>query len=156
MSVTAARGNMYPWVSHLHSHLRGACPHACEYCYVKHTTAGRCGHYSGPLRLAEKELAVRYDTPRMQREAKARGLHPTIFLEPMYDLFAEDVPHTHIDQILAHAMRYRDTARFVLQTKNPKRVMRYGTMLQQLPCLVGVTVESDEWREQMGKAPAPL
>lgn len=35
MGLTKAKGNMYPWVTHLWNPISGPCPHACTYCYVK-------------------------------------------------------------------------------------------------------------------------
>jgi hypothetical protein len=34
MPLKKSEGNMYPWVTHTHSHLAGACPHECK-CYVQ-------------------------------------------------------------------------------------------------------------------------
>ena len=34
MGLKKTKGNMYPWVTHTHSHLGGECPHRCVYCYV--------------------------------------------------------------------------------------------------------------------------
>jgi DNA repair photolyase len=51
MGIVKAKGNMYPWVTHMHSHLRGACSHACPYCYVQAIIGRRFGGtaHTGPL-----------------------------------------------------------------------------------------------------------
>lgn len=142
MGLNKAKGNMYDWVTHVHTHLRGACPHRCGYCYVQHGPGARTGHYAGPLRLAEKELEVRY------------GRGKVIFLEHCSDLFAEDVPALWVEQVLCHARMYPANS-YVLQTKNPARVLEH---LKSLPPLVtvGTTLESDLWHAgAMGNASHP-
>jgi len=79
MSLKKSNGNMYPWVTHTHSHLGGECPHACTYCYVDNPRFGRPAKYTGPIRLLEDEFKVNYGTGR------------TIFVENCNDLFAAAV-----------------------------------------------------------------
>lgn len=43
MALTKSKGNMYPWVTHTHTHLRGECPHGCRYCYVQAMERGPYG-----------------------------------------------------------------------------------------------------------------
>jgi ribosomal protein L37AE/L43A len=55
MGIVKAKGNMYPWVTHMHSHLRGACSHACPYC--KEQTMGsntQQNEVNGGTPLAER------------------------------------------------------------------------------------------------------
>jgi DNA repair photolyase len=145
MSVKKAVGNMYPWVSHTHNHLRGECPHGCRYCYVQ-TMARRfrSGHYyAEPLRLAEKELRCSYDTPAIRRYAQERGFErPAVFVEHCNDLFANGVPSEWIYRVLEHCQKHEDEVEFVFQSKNPSRMIHFCYWLPER-CMVGITVETD-------------
>jgi len=132
MPLTKSKGNMYPWVTHTHSHLAGKCSHECSYCYVQ-AMAGRfpvmAERYSGPVRLIESELAVKYGQGR------------TIFIEHMNDLFAKDVPDGFIGEIRRHCFNYPLNT-YVFQSKNPKRMMECS---EELPSgsILGTTIESN-------------
>lgn len=108
MGLNKATGDMYSWVTHTHTHLRGACPHACDYCYARKGRAQR--FYKGPLRLEAKELNVGYGS----RDHAPK----TIFIEHMSDLFAIGVKFEWIDAILAHCKTVPENT-YVFQTKNP-------------------------------------
>lgn len=142
MPLQKRNGNMYEWVTHTHAHLRGACPHACPYCYVQAIDArfNRTDH-QGPPRLVETELSVDYGTGK------------TIFIEHTNDLFADAISRQHIEAILAHCRRFKDNT-YVLQTKNTDRML---DMIDSLPIfdrvIVGTTIESD--MIAVGNAPAP-
>ncbi len=144
MSLKKSAGNMYPWVTHTHSHLAGACPHACSYCYVQ-AMARRFPEmkkrYSGPVRLIEEEFSVPYGEGR------------TIFIEHLNDLFAASVPAEFIDRVLAHCRAWPQTT-FVFQTKNPDR---YFEFLDRIPAgsILGTTIETNVRlpREIKGRAP---
>lgn len=108
MSLNKSKGNMYPWVTHTHSHLGGECSHKCTYCYVNDPVRGRPAKYQGQLRLIEKELTVKY------------GSGKTLFVEHCNDLLATDVPDEFIRKILNHCWDWPDNI-YVWQTKNPER-----------------------------------
>jgi len=146
MPLKKAKGNMYQgWVTHTHSHLVGACPHACSYCYVQ-AMARRFPNLaeraSGPVTLLYSELFVPY------------GHGKTIFVEHLNDLFAEAVPSAFIREILAHCHRCpRNT--YVLQTKNP---CRYAEFRQMIPAnsILGTTIETNRhYGTIMAKSPTP-
>ena len=145
MPLTKAKGNMYPWVTHTHSHLGGECPHKCSYCYVQAIAKRfKQDRYQGPLRFVEKELAVNYGSGR------------TIFVEHCNDLWANETPPGWIKQVLAHCSDYPDNL-YVFQTKNPGR---YNAWLPLMPPrrLLGCTIETTDWRRLDGvsEAPSPL
>lgn len=131
MGLKRAAGNMYPWVTHTHSHLAGTCPHECGYCYVQAMERRfGTGKFAGPVRLDERELAVNY------------GSGKVIFVEHLNDLFAEAVPDEWIRRILAHCVEFGGNANcYVFQTKNPVRVLDW---LRAFPCriMIGTTLES--------------
>ncbi len=146
MSLKKSAGNMYPWVTHTHSHLRGGCPHRCGYCYVQAMERKFSGgHYTGPLRLEEKEFKVNY------------GVDRTIFIEHCNDLFADDIPGDWIRRILAHCAEWHQN-NYVLQTKNVGRLVQLlanRAVRWPLKFMVGTTIESNRWHDVMGKAPTP-
>ena len=143
MPLSKVKGNMYQgWVTHCHSHLRGACPHGCSYCYVKAIDKrfGRSNH-AGPVRLDEKELAVNYGTGK------------TIFIEHTNDLFAVGVPDEFIVKILRHCRAWKNY--YVFQTKNPSRVTQF---YDELPHhnYIGTTIETNRYYPKiMGRSPLP-
>ncbi len=129
MPLTKARGNMYEWVTDNHTHLRGACDHKCHYCYVASTTAGRTGHYQGPMRLAEHEFKVNY------------GSGKTIFLEYMSDIGAPGVSWEWLCRIIHHAGVWPDNS-YVIQTKNPLVIIDAARMLPPKN-IIGTTIETN-------------
>jgi len=144
MALTKSKGNMYSWVTHTHTHLGGACSHACIYCYVQ-AMAQRFpamkAKYSGPVRLIEKELDVDY------------GSGKTIFIDHLNDLFAEDVSVADIHWVLGHTYDYPDNT-YVFQTKNPENVLPF---LDCLPphCMIGTTIETNRIYPDISTAPTP-
>ena len=55
MPLTKAKGNMYDWCTHTHTHLGGLCPHRCVYCST--SAIGRrfkFSRYTGLLYLVAK------------------------------------------------------------------------------------------------------
>ena len=90
LNKVKAGSNMYQgWITHCHSHLGGACPFHCSYCYVASGRTKNHPRYNGPIRLIERELAIIY------------GSDKTIFIEHCSDLFAEAIPLEFIERIMA-------------------------------------------------------
>lgn len=142
MSLTKSTGNMYPWVTHMHSHLRGACPHACPYCYA---TKGRAQRFAqGPLTFRREELNVGYGS--------VGHVPKIIFIEHTHDLCANGVKDEWISAILKHC-RETPYNHYVFQTRNTLRLDCY--FAAQLPprCFVGTTIETN--RKAPGFAPQP-
>lgn len=129
MSLKKSHGNMYDWVTHMHSHLAGECPHKCNYCYVQRNRFGVSPRYKGDLRLIENELNIDY------------GIGKIIFIEHMNDMFAKKVPDKWIRQILHHCNRYI-TNDYVLQTKNPERAYSFIDIFPK-KFMIGTTIESN-------------
>jgi DNA repair photolyase len=142
MALTKSKGNMYPWVTHTHTHLGGECPHQCSYCYVNSFPFGRPTKYQGPLRLIEKEFSVNY------------GKGKTIFVEHCNDLFAAGVPDGFKKQIFEHCSAWPSNT-YVFQTKNPRQMARVWTLMPP-DVVLGTTIESNRYYPQMNNAPIPL
>lgn len=137
MSLNKATGDMYPWVTHTHTHLRGACPHACPYCYARKGRAQR--HYKGPLRMAEKELSVNYGTGKV------------IFVEHMQDLFAVGVDAVWVYEILDQCRDYPGNT-YVFQTRAVSRLAGFLHMFPPIR-IIGTTVESNLYYPEMEGVP---
>ena len=148
MPLKKSAGNMYPWVTHQHTHLGGECPHRCIYCYVDNPRFGRAPRYTGELRLIEEEFNVNY------------GSGKTIFIEHMNDLFAEAVPDEFIKRIMEHCCKWPENE-YVFQTKNPARFFRNeryeGKPGWKFPpkFVLGTTVETNENIQGISVAPPP-
>lgn len=142
MGLRKSHGNMYDWVTHMHTHIEGECPHRCAYCYVGGPKGERRSpRFTGKLRLDENSFGVVY------------GHDKTIFLEHQNDLLADEIPLSWVRRILAHANTWPDND-YVLQTKNPAR---YRDVLDRLPprCLLGCTIETNRTVEGLSRALPP-
>lgn len=140
MPLIKSKGNMYPWVTHTHTHLGGECPHKCSYCYVDNPRFGRALRYTGKIRLIEEEFFVKY------------GEGKTIFMEHCNDLFAKEVPSEFIERILDHCRQYPKNT-YVFQTKNPLRYMEFAFDFE---AIFGTTIETNRVVNGLSKAPTPF
>jgi len=135
------KGQMYNWITHTSTHLAGKCQHECEYCSIQDLQRRFPNQlpYSGPIRLKEKEFAVKYGTGK------------TIFIENCNDLFADGVPLEWIKRITAHCRTWPDNE-YVFQTKNPARVCWFSDVHFPPKVSFGVTVETNR-ENDLGSAP---
>jgi DNA repair photolyase len=111
MGLNKSKGNMYEWITHTWNTIKGACPHECTYCYM---------HRWGKLKEAHFD----------QKELKTDlGKGNYIFVGSSCDMFANDIPVQWIIETLEHMSKFPDN-RYLIQTKNPKRVymlaVKYG------------------------------
>ena len=147
MPYNESNGNMYPWVDGNQCHHRGRCPHGCTYCYVQHMRCAR--FYQGPIRLVEQEL---------REDLYKFGRGKTIFIDHMIDLFADDIPTENIEKVLAHCREYPENT-YVLQTKNPKRMITEFYLGESMPknVMLGTTIETNRASllREYGQAPDP-
>lgn len=132
MALKKSDGNMYPWVTHTHSHIMGACAHACKYCYVQAMAKKYPNlslRYSGEPKLDSAELNVDY------------GKGKTIFVEHMSDILAPNVPIEMVRAVIYHCRRYPENT-YVFQTKN---LRRYWEVMDDLPenAVLGTTIETN-------------
>jgi len=132
---------MYPWVTHMHAHLGGECPHECVYCYVDNPRFGRPDRYKGALRLIDGELKVKY------------GSGKTIFIEHMNDLFAATVPQHFINRIIMHCLEWPENT-YVFQTKNPERYLTMDALFPE-NSIFGTTIETNRIINGISTAPLP-
>jgi len=117
------KGNMYEFVSHMWSPIKGKCSHDCSYCYMK-----KWGKQS-PLHLDEKDLMTNLGSGKF------------IFVCHTCDMFADDVPTEWIIKVLV-TCRYYDDNKYLFQSKNPER---YATFENRFPknLILGTTIETN-------------
>ena len=123
MALKKSSGNMYEFVTHLWTPIRGKCSHDCSYCYMK-----RWGNQP-PLHLDEKEM--RTDL----------GIGNFIFVCHTCDMFAEDVHIEWIERVLRR-LRLKTQNKYLLQSKNPKRFTGF-LGLYPVDVLFGTTIETN-------------
>lgn len=118
-------GNMYEFVSHTWSPIRGKCSHDCSYCYMK-----KWGEQP-PLHIDEKDLMTNL------------GEGNFIFVGHTIDLFANDVPAEWIQKVLERLKSY-PLNKYLLQSKNPKRFLDFIDF-GKYTCdiLFGTTIETN-------------
>lgn len=116
------RGNMYDWVSHMWSPIKGKCSHDCSYCYMK-----KWGKLP-PLHLDEKDLNTNLGSGKF------------IFVGHTIDMFAEDVPQFWILKVLQRLRVYKN--KYLLQSKNPSRIINYTGSLPD-DVIIGTTIETN-------------
>lgn len=134
---------MYDWISHMHSHLAGVCPHQCKYCYVQKNPFGVSPRYTGALRILEGEFKVNYGSGR------------TIFIEHMNDMFAKEVRNEWIEKIFAHCNLFSSNNHYVFQTKNPERALEFYKYFPP-NSLIGTTIETNRDTSEYSQAPLPF
>lgn len=134
MSVVKQKGNMYEFVTHMWSPIKGKCKHDCSYCYMKNPRWD-----IGKLRIVEKDMRNRL------------GENRVIFVCHTVDLFADDVPEEWIKRVLAHCKKY-PTNRYLFQTKNPRRMINFVGMFPS-NALFGTTIETNRTNYYESKAP---
>jgi len=134
MPLTKAKGNMYPWVTHLWNPIYGPCPHACTYCYVK------------SMRRVKQptELTLKEPFP-------ALGKGKTIFVGHMNDLFAAAIPPAWRERVLEQCYKY-DQNDYVFQSKNVAQMITYGYPRRTL---LGTTIETNRqgYLDKLTRAP---
>lgn len=114
MILNPSKGNMYEFITHTWNPIKGKCYHDCSYCYMKNMVV-----YEQPVHLVKSELEGDF------------GLNKFIFLGSSTDEFAQDVPTEWITKVLdccynkTKNQTPQDRTRFLIQTKNPKRLLDF-------------------------------
>ena len=123
--------------------LAGRCPHECSYCYALNDRKPNMRtKYGGGIRLDEKILL-------------SNVYNGTRFLCSCNDLFSDSASYEMQKRVVDWAGN-QTTVTWWLQTKNPKRMMRFWDENPKPENIViGATMESDIVPEGVSKAPAP-
>lgn len=138
LNKVKASSNMYPFASATFNIIRGACPHACKYCYCRQWSS----LWDNPPYLEEKELKTDLGRGRI------------IFCGSSIDMWADDIDPIWIRRVLCHCNEYHDNI-YLFQSKNP---IRFKDYVYDIPnnAILGTTLESNIWHPQMGNAPKPV
>lgn len=130
--MNKSTGNMYGFVDHTWNPVTGRCPHGCSYCYMKRFPLGK-------LRLNRKVLKENF------------GDDKNIFVCSGTDLFCQDVPNEWIQEVLDR-VRCNMNIRFLLQTKNPYRMLLFKIPKNAILC---TTIETNRIYPEMGDTDNP-
>ena len=125
MGLNISKGNMYEFITHTWNTIKGECLHDCSYCYMK-----RWGKLK-PVRFDEKEMKTDLGTGNF------------IFVGSSCDMFAENIPDEWIKKTLKHMERF--DSKYLLQTKNPTRVLDFiDACVITDKCVICTTIESNK------------
>lgn len=133
MSLVKQKGNMYQFVTHMWSPIKGKCPHDCTYCYMKRFPLGEA-------HLDEKSLKNKL------------GQGNIIFVGHTTDLFANDIPTEWIERTLDHCKKYPNN-RYLFQSKNPERMKDFKDKFPS-DVFLATTIETNRTTYYESKAPS--
>ena len=145
MNKVKVGSQMYPFLNdngnkgYTWNPIRGKCPHACSYCYMK-----RWDRVLGPLRLEKKALA------------DSLGSGRTIFVGSSTDMWAHAVSAGWIRQVLRKCCEHDNT--YIFQSKNPdhfSHLLPYlaGDIDFPPKTILGTTLESNRDYDRSGDVP---
>jgi len=132
------KSQMYPWIDKTVNPIRGACPHTCQFCYVK--TSRVKNLYQGEPHLIDSFFK------------KSLGKDKTIFMGSCFDLFAEGIPINWIGAFLLYCRKYPDNT-YLFQSKNTRN-MYINEPYFPPKVIVGTTAETNRNIENISKAPS--
>ncbi|KKN58781.1 hypothetical protein LCGC14_0548760 [marine sediment metagenome] len=130
--------DMYNWISHSFTPIRGRCPYKCKYCYAKHFT-------QKALHLDQKDLKLdlyKDSTPDKRN---------VIFVCSTIDMFHPDVPIEWIEEVLRHCNEFPDN-KYLLQTKSPHRYWHFTHLFTKHYALC-TTIETNRDTSSISLAP---
>ncbi len=137
---------MYEFITHTWNPIKGRCFHDCAYCYMKTIVAN-----PQPIHLDQYELSGIFSENQF------------IFIGSSTDVFASDVPSEWITAILDFCVEATShqkgvKTRFLLQTKNPARILEFAdhSIFNGGQIVVCTTIETNRhYPEIMNNAPTP-
>lgn len=126
MPLNGVKGNMYDWVTHTLTIVRG-CVYRCKYCYVR-----AIPQYDMTPKLVEKDFEINL------------GAGKRIFVGSTGDMFGEAVPGAWITRVLLYLKKFPGNE-YLFQTKNPVRYLFY---LRDFPSrtILATTIETTDER----------
>ena len=139
---------MFDVVTHTWNPVVG-CTHRCRYCWARRLVE------EGRLKSRYGDFKPKFYPERL-RKIPMKGY---VFVVDMGDLFSDGVPDEWIIKVLNHIRKFPNTY-FLLLTKNPKRYLAFGRVLEEIDNVVlGATIETDldslYLKHRISKAPLP-
>lgn len=113
MTLNESKGYMYEFITHTWNPIKGKCFHGCTYCYMR----GKWSQFNQYLDI--KELTGTFRSGQF------------IFIGSSTDFCSEEVKSEWIEQILDFCYKnnpldiFGERAKFLLQTKNPERLLKF-------------------------------
>ncbi len=149
MTLNESKGDMYEFITHTWNPIKGKCFHDCSYCYMKIFVPNPT-----LIRLVESELTGSFPESSF------------IFIDSSADLFAVDVPDEWINRVLdfcditTRSIQLSKRPRFLIQTKNPARILDYIShplfSPERQQVVACTTIETNRhYKEIMNNAPLP-
>ena len=154
MTLNKPIGNMYQFITHTWNPISGKCYHDCSYCFMKKDKE------QPQIHLKQEELSGIFNPDHF------------IFIGSGTDVFAENVPSEWIRRVLDFCLdgtslglfedefADKEKTKFMLQTKNPKRIMEFikHPLLnpERNQVIICTTLETNRFNpEIMNNAPHP-
>ena len=130
MWLNRAKGRMFNSVGWTWNPIAG-CTHGCEYCWAA-SLRKRWG------KSFEPEIRENFFNDKMPEDGK------WIFVGSMGDVFCDGVPDEWIEKLFNFIQTYEGNNRFLLQTKNPRRLWNYLKQHDNLSgkIIAGTTIET--------------
>jgi DNA repair photolyase len=141
MPLNKSKGNMFKSVGWTWTVCRG-CSHDCAYCWAAAMARRRGEDFGKPI-LVEKDLNLKFPKD-----------DSWIFICSSGDLFSPVIPDQWIHFILDKINRDGYGNRFLLQTKNPARILRFTDHLVDTKrYIIGTTIETNRDTSTWSRAP---
>lgn len=159
MPLNIAKGQMYGFITHTWSAVKGICPHQCSYCYMR----DKWPQMQAP-RLVESELKTKhisYEKSIIKDIGDLFGggketdvIKPlSIFVSSGIDLFAPTINCDWIAETIRHIIKFPSNT-YLLQSKNPARFADFRYPDNTILC---TTIETNRYyAEIMGTCPNPF
>lgn len=131
--------DMYNWISHTFTPIRGRCPYKCSYCYAQHFS-------QKALHLDPKDLKLDLykDSTPDKRNA--------IFVCSTIDMFHPDIPCEWIEEVLRYCNEFPDN-KYLLQTKDPARYWLFTHLINKEKYALCTTIETNRDTSDISSAP---
>ena len=142
MKLRESKGRMFKSVSHTTTYFMG-CSHACVYCWAKFVFGKGISHV--PKLIQRDEFEV------LDVE------NAVIFLNSAHDSLAECIPFEWVNAMLRWIGRQHPSNKFLIQTKNPIRLMGFLNLLLKVRdrVILGTTIETNHDMSAYSKAIHP-
>lgn len=141
MGLNSTKGDMYKFIKYTWNPIKGKCLHDCSYCYMKQMNPN-----ANPPRLAEYEFTTDLESGS------------SIFIGSSTDMFADNIPSEWITRVLDYCYQKNNDAEkpntFLLQSKNPKRLLEFINHPVMKRVVLCTTIETNRYYpEIMNNAP---
>jgi len=134
MALAKSKGNMYQWVTHVWSPIRG-CRFGCAYCYAR--------KHGQEFRLDEEDLQTKL------------GRGKIIFVGHLSDMWGPWVPTFYLIRVLNRCKDFRENE-YIFQSKNPDRFRGFSDDFRGMNVALGTTIETNAYPGQFRTEAPPL